>query len=444
MTASYVVGSDGGRSGTRTALGIGFEGKTSSTRWLVIDLRNDPLGQPGAIVGADPRRPYASISIPHGIRRFEFMLFDGETEEMAEQPSFIAGLLDGFVPDPERVDIVRRRVYTHHSRIVSDFRSGRVFLAGDAAHLMPVWQGQGYNSGIRDANNLAVEARRRSSRAGATTQLLDTYDAERHGHARSMIDLSTLVGRAISPMNKSVARARDLFFRGITAIPSAKRYLVEMRFKPMPTFTSGALSFAESAAAAFPGRPGASSQPRVDTREQADVRLDDVLGPWFALLVWNNDPRALLDADALARFQRLGGRLVRSAGLPALLARPGRRRRDRRRRPDGPAQGWFDTRPDTVLLVRPDRVVAGASPAQRASAMLRAVTDAIGLNPTAVDGSAGPCPRPPAPSSPSRPERPRVPDEQDPPGAESGAARRRRTERRAPCPSPSSRPRTRR
>ena len=380
VTAAYVVGADGGRSATRTALGIGFEGKTSSTRWLVVDLRNDPLGQPGAIVGADPRRPYASISIPHGIRRFEFMLFEGETEEMAEQPGFIADLLTGFVPDPERVDIVRRRVYTHHSRIVSDFRAGRVLLAGDAAHLMPVWQGQGYNSGIRDASNLAWKLTA-VLQGRCDDTLLDSYDAERHGHARSMIDLSTLVGRVISPTNKLVARARDVFFRGITAIPSAKRYLVEMRFKPMPTFTTGALSFAESVAQPSPvGR--LLPQPRVSTRETPDVLLDDVLGPWFSLLVWNNDPRALLDDDALARFRRLGGRLV--ALRPACqLSWPDQDSDDVTVVGDrtGRLKEWFDTRADTVLLVRPDRVVAGASPAQRASAMVRAVTDALGLSP---------------------------------------------------------------
>jgi 3-(3-hydroxy-phenyl)propionate hydroxylase len=58
------------------------------------------------------------------------------------------------VPYPDRVDVIRRRVYTHHSRIASAFRDRRLLIAGDAAHLMPVWQGQGYNSGIRDAANL--------------------------------------------------------------------------------------------------------------------------------------------------------------------------------------------------------------------------------------------------------------------------------------------------
>ena len=152
--ARYVVGCDGGRSATRRVMGVSFGGTTSPTRWLVIDVATDPLGHPNSEVGADPARPYASISIAHGIRRFEFMIHADETDEQVEQPEFIARMLAPFLPHPDRVDVIRHRVYTHHSRIAGSFRKGRMFLAGDAAHLMPVWQGQGYNSGIRDSANL--------------------------------------------------------------------------------------------------------------------------------------------------------------------------------------------------------------------------------------------------------------------------------------------------
>jgi 3-(3-hydroxy-phenyl)propionate hydroxylase len=59
------------------------------------------------------------------------------------------------LPDPDNVELIRQRVYTHNARIAERFRVDRVLLAGDAAHIMPVWQGQGYNSGMRDAFNLA-------------------------------------------------------------------------------------------------------------------------------------------------------------------------------------------------------------------------------------------------------------------------------------------------
>ena len=136
-------------------MGVDFVGQSPSTRWVVIDVRNDPLGLPNVYLGADPARPYVSIGLPHGIRRWEFMLFEDEGDEQVEDDAFVARLLDGHVPDPSSLDVIRRRVFTHHGRVASSFRQGRILIAGDAAHLMPVWMGQGWNSGIRDATNLA-------------------------------------------------------------------------------------------------------------------------------------------------------------------------------------------------------------------------------------------------------------------------------------------------
>jgi 3-(3-hydroxy-phenyl)propionate hydroxylase len=110
--ARYLVGCDGGRSATRRAMGVTFEGATSPTRWLVIDVRNDPLGTPNAYLGADPQRPFVSIGLPHGIRRFEFMLFDHETDEQVAEPAFVHAMLAKHVPDPTTLDFIRRRVYT--------------------------------------------------------------------------------------------------------------------------------------------------------------------------------------------------------------------------------------------------------------------------------------------------------------------------------------------
>ena len=84
-----MVGCDGGRSATRRLMGVSFDGTTSPTRWLVVDVANDPLGHPNSEVGADPERPYASISIAHGIRWFEFMIHVDETDERP-RPAFIA------------------------------------------------------------------------------------------------------------------------------------------------------------------------------------------------------------------------------------------------------------------------------------------------------------------------------------------------------------------
>ena len=352
LRARYVVGCDGGRSTTRRLMGVSFDGTTSPTRWLVVDVANDPLGHPNSEVGADPRRPYASISIAHGIRRFEFMIHANETDEQAEDPAFLSRMLASFIPHPDRVDVIRHRVYTHHSRIAGTFRRGRLLLAGDAAHLMPVWQGQGYNSGIRDAANLGWKLAAVVT-GYAEDALLDTYDVERRKHARAMIDLSTMVGRVISPTNRRVAAARDLLVRSASIVPSLKRYVLEMRFKPMPRYEQGAVVQSEPRRTDSPVGT-LFVQPRVDTREHQNVLLDDVLGGGFAVLCWNNNPREILRRHSVCELEGAGREVRRSAAAEsAALDRSRRSGRCGRRRP----------RRRTQSLVRhPPRVRAVSAP----------------------------------------------------------------------------------
>lgn len=229
ITAHYLVGCDGGRSLTRQGMDVTFEGQTSSTRWLVIDVRNDPLGTPNAYLGADPERPFVSIGLPHGVRRFEFMVFDHETDEHVSDPAFVGTMLAKHVADPASLDFIRQRVYTHHARIAGAFRRGPVFLAGDAAHLMPVWQGQGVNTGIRDATNLAWKLSA-VLHGVASDSLLDTYDRERRDHVQQMTQVSVAMGHIVSPTNKTVARLRDAAAFGLNLLPAVKRWIAEMRY----------------------------------------------------------------------------------------------------------------------------------------------------------------------------------------------------------------------
>ncbi len=365
VRARYMVGCDGGRSATRRLMGVSFDGTTSSTRWLVVDCANDPLGHPNSEVGADPSRPYVSIAIAHGIRRFEFMIHPDETDEQADDPEFVRSMLAQLVPYPERVDMIRHRVYTHHSRIAGSFRKGRLMLAGDAAHLMPVWQGQGYNSGIRDAANLGWKlAAVVTGKAGDA--LLDTYDIERRKHARAMIDLSTMVGRVISPTNRRVAALRDRVIHAASIVPTLKRYILEMRFKPMPRYQQGAVYHAEAGSQNSPTGT-LFIQPRVNTRDAQNVMLDEVLGTGFAVLCWSNNLRAVLGESAFQRWKSLGANMIEARPMTQLHW-PGHDDSDVVVVGDttGALKAWFDVYPDSVLFLRPDRCIAAACIAQRA------------------------------------------------------------------------------
>ncbi len=385
VRARYLVGCDGGRSITRKSMGVSFDGQSSPTRFLVIDVRNDPLGTPNAYLGADPVRPFVSIGLPHGVRRFEFMIFDNETDDEVAQEEFVHRLLARHVPDPAGLDFIRQRVYTLHARIAGAFRKGHVLIAGDAAHLMPVWQGQGYNSGVRDATNLAWKLTA-VLRGIAGDALLDTYDTERRDHAKAMIDVSVAIGRILSPTNKVVAGARDTVAAALNLVPSAKRWIAEGRYKPRPRFRVGALVEAVGPAAA--GEPVGSMfpQPRVDTRTKQNVLLDDVLGPWFSVLVWGNDPRQVFDDRSLATLNRLGVKLI-SVRPSTQLHWDAAPTADPREAtavtvigdPTGRLKSWFDTHPVGFVIVRPDRYVAAAALAQHAALVTQSFATAIHL-----------------------------------------------------------------
>lgn len=240
VKAQWLVACDGGASFVRRTLNVPFEGKTAPNQWIVVDIANDPLSTPHIYLCCDPVRPYVSAALPHAVRRFEFMVMPGETEEQLREPQNMRKLLSKVLPNPDNVELIRQRVYTHNARLAQRFRIDRVLLAGDAAHIMPVWQGQGYNSGMRDAFNLAwklalvIQGKVRDA-------LLDTYQQERRDHAKAMIDLSVTAGNVLAPPKRWQGTLRDGVSWLLNYLPPVKRYFLEMRFKPMPQYYGGAL-----------------------------------------------------------------------------------------------------------------------------------------------------------------------------------------------------------
>lgn len=372
VRGDYLVACDGGNSQVRKTLGIAFEGKTAPNQWIVVDIANDPLSTPNVYLCCDPVRPYVSAALPHGVRRFEFMVMPGETEEELSRPESMRKLLAKVLPDPDRVDLIRCRVYTHNARLADKFRVNRVLLAGDAAHIMPVWQGQGYNSGMRDASNLAWKlALVVKGLAGA--RLLDTYELERRDHARAMINLSVLAGHVLAPPKRWQGTLRDGVSWLLNYIPPVKRYFVEMRFKPMPRYESGALV---PAAAKLKNSPVGRMfiQPKVVSDAGQEMLLDDVIGSNFAIIAWGCDPTWGLTAGQVDFWQNMGTRFIQVLPDVQLKAAP-----DiapgvvRVGDSTGRLKEWFGLYPASIALVRPDRFLAGLAIPQT----LGAVSDAL-------------------------------------------------------------------
>ena len=123
--------------------------------------------------------------------------------------------MDRVFPGLDTLDYIRARVYTHHARVAGSFVDGRVMIAGDAAHLMPVWQGQGYNSGIRDASNLGWKLAG-AVKGFAGPAVIETYDTERREHAGAMVRMSQPAGLLIRPLNRLGTMVRDALTRSGT------------------------------------------------------------------------------------------------------------------------------------------------------------------------------------------------------------------------------------
>lgn len=379
VRAQYVVGADGGRSTVRGLIGATLEGTSLPARWLVVDIKNSTYHAPFSGNYISSERPFVSIDLPFGYRRFEFRLNADETPEEMSKPEAVERLIrthfdwEGPMPGIERA-----RIYTHHSRVANKFKVGRVFLAGDAAHLQPPWFGQGMNSGIRDAANLAWKLAAVVGH-GAHPQLLDTYEQERRGHAKALVELATTLGKVYGPRNKLGEKIRSYGFRAMRRIPVTRDYLLQMKFKPMPYYKDGVVLDPD------PKGPVGRMfiQPDVELPDGSRVKFDIAAGDWFTVVGINVDPVSALDEKSLAYWRSLGARFLRinrsRAGEHMLEASTETVVVD-----DVQAgfRDWSAGKKDRqIVIIRPDRYLAATCSVDEASSLTARFSRALPLSP---------------------------------------------------------------
>jgi 2-polyprenyl-6-methoxyphenol hydroxylase-like FAD-dependent oxidoreductase len=250
--ARYLLGIDGANSFVREAHKIGRHDLGFQADWLVIDfalnngLTARDLGIPECGQFANPVRP--TTIVPGGIdaqgrvcRRWEFMRLPHETAEEMNQESKVWELLKAWIK-PDQGELVRHTVYSFRSLVAETFQKGRVFLAGDAAHVMPPFMGQGMCAGLRDIWNLAWKLDR-VMKGQAEAALLETYTPERAPHVTDIIKISMFLGSIICMPDKEDARKRDEMFLGGQAPKPA----------PFPKLTDGMLRRGKASQVLDPG-----------------------------------------------------------------------------------------------------------------------------------------------------------------------------------------------
>ncbi len=310
ISTRWMVGADGASSGVRKQLGIGFVDLGFDQEWLVVDteLTADVELSRLAQQICDPARPTTFIPGHDRNRRWEFQVQpDDDREEIATRDR-VWELLAPWI-NPGDATITRAVVYRFHATVAARMRVGPVFLAGDAAHQMPPFLGQGLCSGFRDVANLAWKFRA-VDEGRASDRLLDTYDIERRPHVTGLAEHACDTGRLIDQLSGRVDSdvGTDSGYGGS---------------RPFPRLTTGMIEGDHP----MVGRQ--LPQPTID-----GTRFDELLGQGFAVVC---DDGAQVGADIRTRWQSLGGRVVVAPDALAAI-------------PFAP--------PGDVIVVRPDRVVA--------------------------------------------------------------------------------------
>ncbi|MEE6176746.1 bifunctional 3-(3-hydroxy-phenyl)propionate/3-hydroxycinnamic acid hydroxylase [Mycobacterium sp. 050134] len=345
LRASYVIAADGGSSPTRGQLGVGYDGRTYAERWVVIDTKviREWDGHDRLRFHCNPDRPTVDCPTPLGHHRWEYPARAGEDEARLVTDAAIWEVLRDQGVTEDHVQILRAVIYSHHVRVADRWRVGRVFLAGDAAHAMPPWIGQGMSAGVRDVANLCWKIAA-VSWGKAPDSLLDSYQAERKPHVTSVTRRAVLNGRIITERRKSLAWLRNHLLRALTRLPGVLEAGRNLIWLPDARYPQG--FFASRAHAAVGWQ---LPQPSVTDAAGHTLRLDDALGGGWMVLHLGPAPAG---AD---RWVRLG---ARSLAVTRAAASAGSLRDD-----DGMLTRWLHGKKAAAVVLRPDRFVFAAAAA---------------------------------------------------------------------------------
>ena len=368
IKSRYLVGMDGANSFVRGAIGGGREDLGFEADWLVIDLvlKDDvtveSLGIPACGQYCNPVRP--TTIVPGGLeggrvcRRWEFMRLPHETKAEMETTEKVWELLGAWIR-PDQADLVRHTVYTFRSLVADKWRDGRIMIAGDAAHVMPPFMGQGMCAGMRDAWNLTWKLDL-LLKGLVGDGLLDTYQQERAPHVSDVIRASIFLGQIICIPDPAEAAKRDELFLSGNAPPPA----------PFPILTDGLLN------RGVDGKPrglaGQLSPHAIVRTQHGEGRFDQTVGLGFLLILAPGvEPAAISGsnrdflADLGAKIITLGARANDVADL------------------QGKYTGYLEASNAKAILVRPDFYIFGdARDIQGVNELvdqLRAQLDAFGF-----------------------------------------------------------------
>ncbi len=341
----YLVAADGGSSFVRDALTIPVDDYGFEENWLVCDFRETAgLDIPYFRQLCDPVQPTAIVRIGPHHHRFSFMLDRDEPPETATDEARVWQRVSRWAR-PQDMELIRVANYTFRSRIADSWQQERVLLAGDAAHQMPPFLGQGMCSGIRDAHNLAWKLDL-ILEGHADRSLLHTYQPEREPQVRAITEKGVELGRVQTMRDPSAVKQRDAIYLQRRA---QNRQPERVRFPP---YAAGCVTQAETSRATGE----LFVQGRVRTGAGSVGLFDDLIGPGFVLAAIGVDALSEIDPSCHLRWQDLPAHVVVFASSDA--TRDGVVAVED---VDGVYASWFAEVACCAALVRPDWYVYGTA-----------------------------------------------------------------------------------
>ncbi|MBF8721790.1 bifunctional 3-(3-hydroxy-phenyl)propionate/3-hydroxycinnamic acid hydroxylase [Pseudomonas guariconensis] len=339
VRARYVIGADGANSVVRRELGIQWHDLGFQEDWLVVDVKPHPgveLDVPDIGQWCNPARPTTMVPGGPGFRRWEFMRLPHETLEELQDTDKIWKMLSQWVT-PETATLVRHAVYQFRSRIAESWHQGRLLIAGDAAHLMPPFMGQGMCSGIRDAWNLSWRLDL-VLKGACPVSLLEGYTLERKPQIRAVIDASVEMGKVVCVADPVQAAERDTAF-------------LSGNVPPLPPFPGLIDGLIKKTIDDKPAGPAGTLSVHGDIeRDGSTVRFDEVFGRGFQLLSIGEDPLEALSKEQRNFLDRLRVKNIRLStnGTPGTY-----------RDVSGKYHDFLRAEGVEVVLVRPDFYIYG-------------------------------------------------------------------------------------
>lgn len=294
VRCDYLVGCDGGRSTVREQLGLQLEGTQYEGRYVIVDIVQKTRRAVERLAWFDPPSNPGSTLLMHrqpdDVWRIDFQIRDDQDPAEAVKPQNVLPRVQSHLTmlgEHEPWQPLWISIYNAKCLTLADYRSGRVFLAGDAAHLVPIFGVRGLNSGLDDAGNLAWKLAA-VLRGEAQDELLDSYSVERVHAARENIAYGAKSTEFMAPPNFAFRLLREATLR-LAVSDQAVRPLINPRQSAPMSYEASPLSIPStgswSSELAAPGQPAPES---LLAGAHGPFHLSQALGKDFVCLVFGD------------------------------------------------------------------------------------------------------------------------------------------------------------